>query len=389
MDSSSVFVLDPSCRVAKQTSGMRIAAGQRVVVLEPGGQGMNVLDWIDTSHGLATAHVRSVVHMIGKPRPENDNSDPMWQASARGILFAVLAHMLWDSRLSRGEKSLARFARMVAIPERDLRGFLQEIHEQSECELARIVAGTLMGAPEKTFGGFYRSAQSDIEWLLTPGYGNLVSGSDLGTDDLANGRTTVYLQIPMDTLEDTPEVARTIINALLRGIYRRNGDVQGRILFLLDEVNLLGEMKALQIARDNARKYGVTLVPMWQSLGQLAGTWKDGGKSAWMESSSWQIFAAISHEHTLEEVSKRCGTYTALGRSESATRGSNGGTGGGLSSRSQNYGLSEISVPLIRPQEIQWLPREARIVLRHGAHALLCHAALWFNRPEMKLRIEE
>lgn len=383
---SSVVVFDPSCEVAAMTAGMRIAAGQRVVTLAPGRQGMDVLGWIDPSDPEATAHVDSMVDMIGKERPEHSSADPMWQGSAKAILFVILAHMLWDTTLPRAEKTLKRFARMVAIPEQEMRAFLGQIHLESECEQARIIAGTLMEAPDKTFGGFYRSAQVDVRWLLTTTYADMVSGSDLDAAALADGQTTVYVQIPMATLQNTPEVGRTIVNALLEGVYRRNGRVRGRVLFLLDEVNLLGKMTALAVARDNARKYRIALVPMWQSLGQITDTWGVGGKRNWMGASAWQWFAGVNDEHTAKEVSDRCGTFTGLARSESTSHGSSGGMQGSRN-RNQSAGLSEVAVPLIRPDEVVKLARSERLIFRTGAPPLRCQAAWWFKRPAMATRI--
>jgi type IV secretion system protein VirD4 len=387
----SIVVHDPKCKVAAQTSGMRIAAGQRVVVLKidrrnERGQGMNVLDWIDPADPEATAHVRSTVCMIGKEQPEKPASDPVWRESAEAVLFAVLAHMLWDSTLSREEKTLARFARMVALPQRELRSFLQEIHETSECEEARITAGTLMDAPDKTFGSYVSGAQSDIRWLLNPAYAALVSRGDLRSDELGNGRTTVYVQIPMDTLKDTPEVARTIFNALFRGVYRLEGR-GGRVAFLLDEMHLLGRMKALEIARDVGREFGIILVPMWQSLGQITAMWEDGGKRDWFSSAGWTVFAAVDPD-TAKEISGWAGTYTGFARTENTSTGSTGGSGGGSSNRSKSAGLHEVPIPVIRADKIQQLHRHKRIVFRPGAPGpLFCDAALWFNRPEMEGRI--
>jgi type IV secretion system protein VirD4 len=45
------------------------------------------------------------------------------------------------------------------------------------------------------------------------------------------------------------------------------GDIPHRFAFLLDVVFRLKYMAALEIARDAGRKYGITLVMLYQSLG--------------------------------------------------------------------------------------------------------------------------
>jgi type IV secretion system protein VirD4 len=51
----------------------------------------------------------------------------------------------------------------------------------------------------------------------------------------------------------------------------------GRILFLLDEVARLGDMSILETGRDAGRKYGVNLCLLYQSLGQMRGSFGEAG----------------------------------------------------------------------------------------------------------------
>jgi type IV secretion system protein VirD4 len=82
-------------------------------------------------------------------------------------------------------------------------------------------------------------------------------------------------------------------------------------LFLPDEVARLGFMRILETARDAGRKYGITLLLLFQSIGQMRETY--GGRDAaskWFESASWISFAAVNDPETADYISKRCGTTT-------------------------------------------------------------------------------
>ncbi|WP_407820321.1 type IV secretory system conjugative DNA transfer family protein, partial [Staphylococcus aureus] len=87
----------------------------------------------------------------------------------------------------------------------------------------------------------------------------LVSGSAFSTDDIASGKTDVFINIDLKTLETHAGLARVIIGSFLNAIYNRDGHIEGRALFLLDEVARLGYMRILETARDAGRKYGITL----------------------------------------------------------------------------------------------------------------------------------
>ena len=137
----------------------------------------------------------------------------------------------------------------------------------------------------------------------------LVSGDSFRTRDLAEGRLTVFVQVPLKTLQATPALGRVIVGALLNAAYEADGQVRGRILFLLDEVARLGYMGVLEQARDAGRKYGITLLLLYQSLGQLVGQWGREGKQAWYDATSWRLFAAVQDPDTAKELSAMCGEY--------------------------------------------------------------------------------
>ena len=93
----------------------------------------------------------------------------------------------------------------------------------------------------------------------------------------------------------------------------------GRVVFLLDEVARLGYMSSLARARDAGRKYGITLVMLYQSEGQLREQWGEGGKSAWFESASWRSYAAIGSLEQARAVSEALGEHGVVLSSETRT----------------------------------------------------------------------
>jgi type IV secretion system protein VirD4 len=161
------------------------------------------------------------------------------------------------------------------------------------------------------------------------------------------------------------------------------------VLFLLDEVNFLGKLKVLEDARDAGRKYGITLLCMWQSLGQLTDTWGKDGKGSWFNSCSWRLFAAVDDDGTAEEVSRTAGKYTVLARTQGQSTSMQSGTGAGSRNRGTNEGVSEQARELIKPDEVRtrMLADEA-IILRRGAPPLRCGRPIYFRRPDLKARVE-
>ena len=73
---------------------------------------------------------------------------------------------------------------------------------------------------------------------------------------------------------------------------------------------MLGTMSLLETVRDALRKYGITLVLVYQSVGQLDEIWGRHARSKWFDNVDWMSFAAVGHLETAEFIAKKCGTYT-------------------------------------------------------------------------------
>jgi type IV secretion system protein VirD4 len=89
-----------------------------------------------------------------------------------------------------------------------MRDRLARIYSTSASPLARDLAGTLKDLVPETFSGIYGNANKDTRWLSTSAYADLVSGSSFRTRDLADGRLTVFVQVPLKTLQATPALGR-------------------------------------------------------------------------------------------------------------------------------------------------------------------------------------
>ena len=386
----SAVVLDPSCELGPMLARARDGMGQHVHQLDlkrAGACGFNVLDWIDTASPMAETNIRSVTGWLsGETAGEGrDPNAEFFSRRGRALIACLLAHMLWDDALPPEHKTLLTLRRGLAVPEHEMRELLGRIHRNSQSAFARDHAGTLKDVVEDTFSGIYTNADEDTAWLANPAFAQLVSGSTFRCRDLALGNTTVFLQLPLAALDTTPGLARVVIGALLNVAYEADGDVEGRVLYLLDEVARLGPMGILETARDAGRKYGITLQLLYQSVGQLIKQWGKEGKRAWYDGVSWRGYAALQDLETAKELSEEFGAYGVVASSEGANTGMSGkGLEPGSRSRGQNTNTHEISRPLIRPDELMNDCRTDELfVVPRGARPLRCGRAIYFRRREL------
>ena len=194
------------------------------------------------------------------------------------------------------------------------------------------------------------------------------------TTDLAAGNMTVFLQLPLETLTTAPEVARILVGAMLNAVYREDGKLTGRVLFLLDEAARLGRMALLKQARDAGRKYGITLQMLLQSVGQLDDVWGRDERRSWYDGVSWRAYAAIRDLDTAREVSELFGHHAVLAKSERAS---------GKAGSSEH----EIKRALILPEELLQDTRSDEQFIFAGGKPIRCGRAIYFRRDDAKDRV--
>ncbi len=380
-----LVALDPSNEVAPMVIEHRRKAGRDVFVLDPKtpNVGFNVLDWIGRFGGSKEEDVVAVANWVVTDTGRSSSiRDDFFRASALQLITALIADVCLSGHTEKENQHLRQMRANLSEPEPKLRERLQRIYDNSESEFVKENVAPFIAMTPETFSGVYANAVKETHWLSYPNYAALVSGSSFSTDAIAEGKTDIFVNLDLKTLETHPGLARTIIGALLNAIYNRNGEMKGRTLFLLDEVARLGYLRILETARDAGRKYGISLVLLFQSIGQMREAY--GGRDAtskWFESASWVSFAAINDPETADYISRRCGNTTV--EVDQLSRSSQ------MSGSSRTRSKQLASRPLILPDEVLRMRGDEQIVFTAGNAPLRCGRAIWFRRTDMKSVVDE
>ncbi|MCX8570812.1 Ti-type conjugative transfer system protein TraG [Aminobacter sp. MET-1] len=375
-----LVVLDPSLEVAPMVIEHRRKAGRNVVVLDPANAaiGFNALDWIGRFGGTKEEDIAAVATWVMSENARQASArDDFFRASALQLLIALIADVCLSGHTEPRRQTLRQVRSNLSEPEPKLRERLTQIHQQSASEFVKENVAAFVNMTPETFSGVYANAVKETHWLSYPNYAALVSGNAFATDDLANGDIDLFIALDLKVLGAHPGLARVIIGALMNAIYNRKGAIAAKTLFMLDEVARLGYLGILETARDAGRKYGLTLIMIFQSIGQMRETY--GGREAtskWFESASWISFAAINDPDTAEYISRRCGDTTVEVDQTSRTSQMSGST------RSRSKQLYRR--PLILPDEVMRMRSDEQIVFTAGNPPLRCGRAVWFRRDDMR-----
>jgi len=392
--SSSMVVLDPSREIAPMVKTHRAAAfGKDALFLDPSLEhvGFNVLDWIDRAEFKEQAISETANWLSAEKPPGQGGNSEFFSTSATQLICGVLAHIILDKSVPKKNKTLRYLRTIIASPEPKLKEKLELIHESSDSPFVRETVGPFIKLAEQTFSGVYATASKDTNWLSFENFGRMVSEPHTDISEIRNGKLDVYINIALKDIRNHPGFARVVVGSLLNEIIEADGQVADRTLFMLDEAVSIGKMKAIEVARDQGRKYGITLMMVYQAVGQLKDTWGHNALSSWSESCTYRIYAGLNDQATAAEVAKAIGSYTVDQRSQNTSKSSSYKMLGSHSvSSSKNERQQHQKRDLIMAHEILSDMRlDEQIIFVTGRPPIRCGRAIYFRRPEMVEMVEE
>jgi len=133
-------------------------------------------------------------------------------------------------------------------------------------------------------------------------------------------------------------------------------------------------------ARDRGRKYGISMMLMYQSVGQLERHFGKDGATSWIDGCAFASYAAIKALDTARNVSAQCGEMTVEVQGRSRNIGWDSKNGGTRKSESVNFQRR----PLIMPHEItQSMRKDEQIIIVQGHSPIRCGRAIYFRRKDM------
>jgi type IV secretion system protein VirD4 len=377
-----LICLDPSTEVAPMVVEHRSRVLKReVMVLDPTNpiMGFNVLDGIEMSK-QKEEDIVGVAHMLLSESVRFESSTGSYfQSQAHNLLTGLLAHVMLSPEYA-GRRNLRSLRQIVSEPEPSVLAMLRDIQENSQSMFIRETLGVFTNMTEQTFSGVYSTASKDTQWLSLENYAALVCGNAFKSSDIVTDKKDVFLNIPASILRSYPGIGRIIIGALINAMIQADGGFKRRALFMLDEVDLLGYMRVLEEARDRGRKYGISMMLMYQSVGQLERHFGKDGATSWIDGCAFASYAAIKALDTARNVSAQCGEMTVEVKGSSRNIGWD--TKNSASRTSENVNFQRRL--LIMPHEItQSMRKDEQIIIVQGHSPIRCGRAIYFRRKNM------
>jgi type IV secretion system protein VirD4 len=199
--------------------------------------------------------------------PEN-RQDASWENRGRDVVTGVIA---WLVRTQAPEDR--RMGRIVDIVSKiDWENFVNEAKYVMDVPPLSRLGNALAVMPERQLEGVLDAARRHLAIWEGARVERVTAACDWTADVLRDGsNSTVYICIPPNEIETYAPLLRVIFAQHLRQLMKKLPErgTHSPILFMLDELPRLGQMRPVEEALEVGRQYGIRLWMFAQSLGQL------------------------------------------------------------------------------------------------------------------------
>ena len=315
---------------------------------------------------LAVERARDITCMLVSDG-EHRNTDPIWIDGQRSILMtAILAVCLECQERSCRNLSNARYflAKMCSpagekcpLP---LELYLGQLPGDSPLQNALDIARI---APNKMRGSFYTSALTTLELFSDIHIHAMTAATNFDYSMTGSRKRAIFLILPDERGTYYPLASLFVYEqyqALVQAADARGGRLERRVNFNCDEfgnfVRIPDFDKFITVGGGRGIRFNLYV----QDTMQIYDKYGDKtGRTIASNCENW-IYLQTNNDATLEELSKRLGSYTI--KTPNVSGSPNGGSGG--------YGLTGRR--LLMPEEIGRLDRPYQLVsARGGRHAVL------------------
>lgn len=399
----SLVVLDVKLELFARTSGFRANSGQEVFLFNPFAEDFrthrwNPLDAVrcgDRRAGVYTVTDLGAIASVLYPTKGGDQTAEFFANQAQNLFIAVALYVLETPPLPFTLGQVGRTGVGLddgGLPELFRQALSQRHDLSADCKDAMK---QFLGTSGDTLSSIKATFDAPLLIFRNPLIDAATSASDFRLADARRRRMTVYLGVSPRYMEQASVLLTVFVSQALyanldalpaRADQPDSGDpsLRYQLMLLLDEFRVLGKMSQLVDSAGYLAGYGIRLVTILQSLGQLGIYGKDTAES-FMANHGAKLVFAPREERDAKEISEALGTFTEM--SESYSRSGRGGSFlKGDSGMSVGINVSAQRRALLLPQEVKAMPFEDEIAFVEDVRPIRGRKIMAFKDPVFQRR---
>ena len=391
----SVVVLDIKMENFSYSSKFRQQHGQEVYLFNPFGTDQrshrwNPLDAVPRDPHLRVGEIQAIGQML---YPTEHVKEAFWNESARNLFLGLCLYLIetptWPCTL--GE--LLRQASGKGQPIKDYLQGLMTNRGTGEPPLSDDCTGALhrfCTTSDNTMAGILATFTAPLTIFSNPIVDAATSATEIDLSAVRKRRMSIYVGIPANRLSDASLLVNLFFSQLIHHntveLPATNPALKYHCVLFLDEFPAIGRVEILAKAVGFIAGYNIRIVPIIQSLSQLASIYGEKDARTFVTNHACQVLFAPREQQDANEYSQMLGTYTAkaLSTGMSQPRG-----WGQARQASTSSNLSDHARPLMLPQELKELGPTRQIISLSNTKPILCDKAFFYLDPILVNRLKE
>lgn len=386
----SVVALDMKKENYELTAGFRSASGQPVFMFDPGdSQGRthrwNPLGYVASETGQRISDLQTIANLIW---PDAPGADPIWPASARSLFLGLALYVLERPELP---DTLGEIYRQATGG--DDQRFLDEIASRQaegndfspECVQS---LSDYCNTNERTRQSIRKTFTASLELWANPIVDAATSANDFDLTALRRKRMTIYVGIAPGDVQRL----RGLLNLFFQQVFDLNtrtlpehdSSLQYQCLMLMDELPALGSMPTIAQNIAYVGGYGLRMLSVFQSDGQLRARDLYGPEltESFLENHAVRVYFPPKDQRVAQEISDTLGTETVTVRTTTRQLPT-------LTDHDRGKSISESqqSRELLKPQEVRQLPTTAAVLIVENCRPVRAEKIRYYEDKALSGRV--
>lgn len=385
----SVVVLDVKQENFDITAGFRTKHGQKVYLFNPFAEDMRTHRYNPLGYVSDNPHFRNGdILSIGFALWSGQGKDPFFDDQARNLFLGLCLYLCETPELPRTIGELLRQSSGKGQPIKEYLQGLVKTRDASDRPLSDDCVDALnrfTSTSDNTLASILASFNAPLVIWANPIVDAATSANDFDLRDVRKVRMTVYVGITPDHLAEAALLVNVLFSQLVnlntKELPQKNPALKYQCLLLMDEFTAIGKVTIIAKAVSYMAGYNLRLLPIIQSVSQLASVYGAEDARTFITNHALQILFAPREQKDANEYSEMLGYETVKGRSKSRNIGGKGGIGSGSES------TSDQRRALLLPQELKEIGQWKEIVVLENVKPILCDKIRYYDDPVFTARL--
>lgn len=391
--SDSVVVLDLKTENWKITSGYRALYGQQCYLFNPFAEDGRTARWNPLSYISPTPHLRVTdILAIGYVLYPQEGKDQFFNDQARNLFLGLVLYLIETPELPT---TISEALRQSSGKGKPIKEYLTDIiaaRDDSNSPLSDSCVQALQrftSNSDNTLASVLASFNAPLGAWANPIVDAATSENDFFLTDVRKKRMSIYLGIPPDKISQSALIMNLffsqLINQNTKELPQDNPALKYQCLLLMDEFTAIGKVDIINKAVSYMAGYNLRLLPIIQSVAQLASVYGEQEARILTTNHALQILFPPREQKDANEYSEMLGYFTV--KSISTSLNGKSGLGGGAPSRGES--TSDQRRALMLPQELREMGQGNEIVTFENTKPIFTEKVIYYKEPVFIDRLKE